>query len=111
MPRPAFYNPVTFTAGRLDINGHVHGQRWTVLFQCGHVHGWPSAVKILYGYGRSVIMLGIRVSIEMVHERYGRTSVKEQIQLTNASEKENRFKKREQIQSWLDPSSIFTMSF
>ena len=26
MPRPAFYNPVTFTAGRLDINGHVHDQ-------------------------------------------------------------------------------------
>ena len=30
MPRPAFNNPVTFTAGRLDIDGHVHGQRWTV---------------------------------------------------------------------------------
>ena len=30
MPRPAFDNPVTFTAGRLDIDGHVHGQRWTV---------------------------------------------------------------------------------
>eukprot|EP00731_Ephydatia_muelleri_P023701 Em0015g1284a len=30
MPRPAFNNPVTFMAGRLDINGHVHGQRWTV---------------------------------------------------------------------------------
>ena len=30
MPWPAFNNPVTFTAGRLDINGHVHGQRWTV---------------------------------------------------------------------------------
>ena len=25
MPRPAFNNPVTFTAGRLDIDGHVHG--------------------------------------------------------------------------------------
>ena len=24
MPRPAFDNPVTFTAGRLDIDGHVH---------------------------------------------------------------------------------------
>ena len=31
------------------------------------------------------------VSIEMVHERCGRTSVKEQIQLIIASEKENRF--------------------
>ena len=30
MPRPAFDNPVTFTAGRLDIDGHVHGQGWTV---------------------------------------------------------------------------------
>ena len=30
MPRSAFDNPVTFTAGRLDIDGHVHGQRWTV---------------------------------------------------------------------------------
>ena len=96
MPRPAFNNPVTFTAGRLDINGHVHGQRWTVSFQ----YVRPSAIKNLYGYGRSVIMLGIRVSIEMVQERYGRTSVKVQIQLTKASEKENRFNP-----GWIHPPS------
>ena len=36
----------------------------------------------------------MHVSIEMVHERHNRTSVKEQIQLTKgfiAAEKENRF--------------------
>ena len=43
MPWPAFNNPATFTAGRLNISGHVHG--------------WPLAVKILYGYGRSVLTL------------------------------------------------------
>ena len=46
----------------------------------------------------------MRVSIEMVYERYGRTSVKEQIQLTAkvfiASEKENRFNP-----GWIHPSS------
>ena len=73
------------------------------MISIGHVHGWPSAVKNLYGYGRSVIMLGMRVSIEMVHERYGRTSVKEQIQLTKvfiASEKEYRFNP-----DWIHPPS------
>ena len=46
----------------------------------------------------------MRVSIEMVHERYGRTSVKEQIQLTKvfiASEKENRFNP-----GWIHPTSF-----
>ena len=61
MPRPAFNNPVTFTAGRLDINGHVHGQRWTVWFQYGHVHGWPLAVKILLIRLRTVIINAIEV--------------------------------------------------
>ena len=60
MPRPAFDNPVTFTAGRLDIDGHVHGQRWTVRFQYGHVHGWPSTVKILIR-SRTVIIYTIEV--------------------------------------------------
>ena len=94
--------------------------------QSGHVHGWPFGYKRSRSGSKMDRMISIRSRTRLAvsrqkfirlrtvsnyawhacinrngHERYGRTSVKEQIQLTKvfiASEKE-------QIQSWLDPSS------
>ena len=63
MPWPAFNNPVTFPIGQvhLDINSHVHRQRWTVRFQYGHLHGWPLAVNFLLLRLWTVIIYAIEV--------------------------------------------------